>query len=111
MRSEKFLVINNRILLNNQPITNQATMEGTNIIYGEQIQNIITKLYFNNSCLYYQIVLLLGAQRTIFVHAQSDYCEYKRVLQTIIMAKKLHTFFSLPSNFGTNDASNKVQVA
>jgi hypothetical protein len=86
-------------------------MKSTNIIDGGQIQNIITKLYFHNSCLNYEIVLFLAAQRTIFVHTQRDYCEYKRVLQMILTAKKSHTFFSLPAGFGTNDASSIIQVA
>jgi hypothetical protein len=86
-------------------------MKSTNIIDGQQIQNIITKLYFKNSCLHYEIVLFLAAQNTTFVYMQRDYCEYKRVLQMIVMAKKSHTFFSLPAGFGTNDASNIVQVA
>jgi hypothetical protein len=88
-----------------------STMECTNIIYGEQIQNIITKLYFKNSCLYYQIVVLLASKNIISLQTHNDYSEYKRVLQVITIAKKTQTFFSLPINFGTNDASNIISVS
>lgn len=72
-------------------------MENVTTINGSEIQNLITKFYYKNNHLCFQILLHFGLDRTVPFQEFSDYAEYKRVYNDLLAVKNSDKPLTLPS--------------
>ncbi len=73
-------------------------MEKNSIIKGAEIQNLITKFYYKNNHLCFQILLYLGVENTVPFKEFTDYTEYKKVYSELMDAKTNNQVVSIPQN-------------
>lgn len=73
-------------------------MENVTTITGSEIQNLITKFYYKNNHLCFQILLHFGLDRTVPFQEFSDYAEYKRVYNDLLAVKNSDRSLTLPTN-------------
>ena len=73
-------------------------MENVTTITGSEIQNLITKFYYKNNHLCFQILLHFGLDRTVPFQEFSDYAEYKRVYNDLLAVKNSDRPLTLPTN-------------
>ena len=62
-------------------------MTATRIIQGSSVQNLITKFYYRDKKLCFQILLHLGLDQTIPYKEFSDYTLYKQVYSKLLAQK------------------------
>lgn len=62
-------------------------MEGIRYIQGAEVQNLITKFYYKQNHLCFQILLHLGLDNTIPFKEFSDYSEYKKEYAKLLKMK------------------------
>lgn len=72
-------------------------MENVTTINGSEIQNLITKFYYKNNHLCFQILLHFGLDRTVPFQEFSDYAEYKRVYNDLLAVKNSYKPLTLPT--------------
>ncbi len=72
-------------------------MENVTTITGSEIQNLITKFYYKNNHLCFQILLHFGLDRTVPFQEFSDYAEYKRVYNDLLAIKNSDQPLALPN--------------
>lgn len=68
-------------------VNNKIGMKDRNIIKGKEIENLITKFYYKNKQLYFQIILNLGLGKKVFYREFSDYYKYKKSFDQLLKAK------------------------
>jgi len=73
-------------------------MENNAVINGAEIQNLITKFYYKNNHLCFQILLHLGVEKTIPFQEFTDYKEYKKVYSHLMNVKNTNAQIELPKN-------------
>ena len=73
-------------------------MENKAVINGNEIQNLITKFYYKNNHLCFQILLYLGVENTVPFKEFTDYTEYKKVYSELMNAKTTNQVVALPQN-------------
>lgn len=66
-------------------------------IRGKQIKDLITKFYYKNNDLYFQILLMLTDRaQTVTISEHSDYAEYKAAYNQLIQIKTNNLSLVLP---------------
>ncbi|MEL7021230.1 MAG: hypothetical protein AAGK47_06465 [Bacteroidota bacterium] len=65
-------------------------------IRGEQIRQLLTKFYYNDSHLHYQILLEFEQGKTIVIKDFSDYASYKKVYSELYRIKKENLVIRVP---------------
>lgn len=75
-------------------------MENVSVINGQDVQNLITKFYYNDNHLCFQILLYLGVEQTIPYKEFTDYAEYKKVYSELMTAKTSNQPISVPQSEG-----------
>lgn len=73
-------------------------MKKNAVINGANIQNLITKFYYKNNHLCFQILLYLGVESTLPYKEFTDYAEYKKVYTELMNAKANNETVELPQN-------------
>lgn len=73
-------------------------MEKNAVVNGADIQNLITKFYYKNNHLCFQILLYLGVESTLPYKEFTDYTEYKKVYTELMNAKANNQTVELPQN-------------
>jgi len=71
-------------------------MEGYKTIKGGEIQNLITKFYYRENQLCFQILLHFGMDRTIPYKEFANYGEYKRVYAQLLEIKNSNEELQVP---------------
>lgn len=67
-------------------------------IRGEQIKNLVTKFYYQNNHLCFQIFLLFDQDRSLIYSEHTDYAEYKKTYGDLLNAKTNNLSLELPKN-------------
>lgn len=79
-------------------VYNQIIILSEMNIRGTQIKDLITKFYYKNNDLCFQILLLLKDNvESVSVSEHTDYTEYKKVYDQLIHIKSNDLSFSIPS--------------
>ncbi|NNE29348.1 MAG: hypothetical protein HKN16_06915 [Saprospiraceae bacterium] len=71
-------------------------MENVTQINGSEIQNLITKFYYKENNLCFQILLHFGLDRTIPFQEFTDYAEYKKVYNDLLAVKNNDKTLDVP---------------
>lgn len=72
-------------------------MESATTITGSEIQNLITKFYYKDNQLCFQILLHFGLDRTVPFQEFTDYTEYKAVYNDLLAIKNSNGNLTLPN--------------
>ncbi len=67
----------------------------TQLIKGEQVSNLITKFYFKNRQLYFQIILNLGSEGKFPYCEYEDYYQYKEKFNELLEMKESNKDISI----------------
>ena len=67
-----------------------------NKIKGTQIKNLITKFYYKDNHLCFQILIHCEDDKTIVYNEYTDYAEYKKEYNILLETKSEETFVDLP---------------
>jgi hypothetical protein len=67
-----------------------------NRIKGTQIKNLITKFYYKDNHLCFQILIHCEDDKTIVYNEYTDYSEYKKEYSKLLETKSENTFVNLP---------------
>ena len=73
-------------------------MKNNTIINGAEIQNLITKFYYKNNHLCFQILLYLGVEKTVPYREFTDYSEYKKVYNHLMNVKSTNSQIEISSS-------------
>ena len=71
-------------------------MENTTTVAGSEVQNLITKFYYKDNHLCFQILLHFGLDKTMPFQEFSDYTEYKRVYGELLQLKNSNGQITVP---------------
>ena len=69
-----------------------------NRIKGTQIKNLITKFYYKDNHLCFQILLHCENDKTIVYNEYTDYAEYKKEYNKLLETKSEDAFVDLPND-------------
>ena len=67
-------------------------------IKGIQIKNLITKFFYKENHLCFQILIHFGSDETVSYREFSDYATYKNEYNKLLSAKAENTLISIPGN-------------
>ncbi len=67
-------------------------------IFGSQIKNLITKFYYKNNHLCFQIMLHFNWDKTVPYMEFTDYSEYKKTYASLQTAKSTNQAISMPGS-------------
>ncbi len=72
-------------------------MKNVHTLKGVEVENLITKFYYKDNHLCFQILLECGLNKKIAYKEYSDYSEYKSAFNQLMEMKSLNKAISLPS--------------
>lgn len=67
-------------------------------IRGEQIKNLLTKFYYKNNNLCFQIFLLFEQDQSLIYSEHTDYADYKKTYGRLLDARTKNLSLELPKN-------------
>ena len=73
-------------------------MENVKVLKGADVQNLITKFYYKDNHLCFQILLQCGLEKMISYMEYSDYAEYKSAFNRLIDMRSNNEAISIPSS-------------
>ncbi|MFK8102216.1 MAG: hypothetical protein AB8G15_06825 [Saprospiraceae bacterium] len=81
-------------------------MNSSNIISGSDVKNLITKFYYKNNHLCFQILLQLGLDKMVPYSEYKDYAAYKEDFNNLLKAKSNNIAINMP-----NEKTAKTNVS
>ena len=75
-------------------------------IHGQKVKDLITKFFYRNSHLCFQILLLVDGGDTVFFREFTDYAEYKKAFSELQQARLNNIVINIPKK-----NLNKVALA
>lgn len=79
-------------------------------IHGGEISDLVTKFFYKEDHLCFQILLQMKQGETVLFQEFNDYSEYKHAMSDLQQAKRAQTFISISKN-NLKVAGTEIKVA
>ncbi len=76
-------------------------------INGNDIKNLVTRFFYEEDELRFQIILHLGLNKSVFYQEFNDYLKYKKVFNELLSAKSENAAVVVPLFSGGEHAQDK----